>query len=415
MRAITGAAIAGGAALVGAGAYVAHRLATRHDPPKEGPTPGTPTYPWAGGNVVDLKVNYAEFVPAVLADLRAANDVINIVEYNWEPTGPSIEIAEILKQKARDGVEVNVLTDKRGSFGIDANASRADAEAYFDDLRSAGVNVLVHDPGGNLNPFGLYLDHRKMFDIDHRVSYTGGLGLAGSENGKYADWHDLMLRIEGPASAQAGAEFITHWARQGGVVSTRQHEAFAHAADAALTDATASARMLPNTPGVGLDATEDIIGMLDGPDRRVWAMTPYIGDEQVQQAMVRAARAGKDVRVLVPSPESGSNGPQLKISRAFYRELIDAGVRVYEYPTMMHAKAWLGDDRLTVGSTNLSDGALDEYLELSAAVKDDPKTIAKAEAMLEADFARSRELTLDEFGLGDRIVEKLRDVTHLEF
>lgn len=405
--------IAGGAGLVAAGAFVAHQLATRHDQPKEGNTPGTPTYEFVGGNKADMLIGYDEFLPRVLEDLRAARDVINIVEYNWEPTGPSIEIAEILKQKVREGVEVNVTTDKRGSFGIDSTADPADVQAYFDDLERAGVNVIVSDPGGNLNPFGLFLDHRKMFDIDHRVSYTGGMGLAGTEGGKYQDWHDLMLRVEGPAAAQAGMEFIHHWQIEGGTVSQRQFEAFANATPVA--DANAAVRMLPNTPGEGLDATDDFHDLARGPGERFWAMTPYIGDQQVQESLIAAAEAGKDVRVLVPSMESGSNGPQLHISRTFYRDLLEAGARVYEYPTMMHAKAWLADDQLTVGSTNLSDGAIDEYLELSAAVKDDPATIAKAERMLEADFAKSRELSLDDFGAGDRVKEFVRDVTRLEF
>ncbi len=406
------AAVAGGIGLVGAGWYLGHRMATRHDHPKEGNSPEVPTYEWTAGNRAELLIDYREFVPRVLDDLRSATDVINIVEYNWEPSGPSVEIAQILKQKVREGVEVNVTTDKRGSFGIDATGDKDEARAYFDDLAAAGVNVVISDPGGNLNPFGLFLDHRKMFDIDHRVSYVGGLGLASTPGGKYDDWHDLMLRLEGPAAAQAGAEFIHHWQREGGVVSQRQFEAFENARPVAGGDA--AARYLPNTPQVGLDATDDFHAAARGEGDRLWVMTPYIGDEQVQESLVAAAEAGKDVRVLVPSMESGSNGPQLHISRTFYRDLIVAGAHVYEYPTMMHAKAWLSDDQFTVGSTNLSDGAIDEYLELSAAVRD-PATIAKAEAMLEADFAKSTELTLDDFSFGDRLKEFARDRTHLEF
>jgi phosphatidylserine/phosphatidylglycerophosphate/cardiolipin synthase-like enzyme len=90
-------------------------------------------------------------------------------------------------------------------------------------------------------------------------------------------------------------------------------------------------------------------------------------------------------------------------------------VRVFEYPEMMHAKAWMSDDQFTVGSTNLSDGALDEYLELSASVRNDPAMLRQVETMLERDFDRSRELTDDDFGFKDRVVETLRDVTNLEF
>lgn len=415
MRVGTIAAVAGGIGAAGLAGTMAYRHATKHEAPTEGPSPGVPTHPWAPGSRAELLVDYREFVPRVLDDLRSATDVINIVEYNWEPTGPSVEIAEILKQKAREGVEVNVMTDKRGSFGIDSSADPADARAYFDDLRAAGVNVIVHDPGGNLNPFGLYLDHRKLLVVDNRVAHVGGMGLAGSESGKYQDWHDLMLRLEGPAAAQAGAEFLTHWHLQGGQVGARQQATVGRAASTPIADAGASARMLPNTPGVGLDATEDFMAAAAGPGERLWAMTPYVGDRQVQRALIDAATAGKDVRVLVPAPESNNNGPLLAISRTFYRDMVEAGVRVYEYPEMMHAKAWLTDEQLTVGSTNLSDGALDEYLELSAAVRDDAATLAKAERMLEADFARSRELSPDDFGLGDRVKELLREATYLEF
>jgi cardiolipin synthase A/B len=399
--------------VVGVSAYAGGRYAARNEPPVEGHSPGQASYEWTTGNDAELLIGYEAFVSRVLGDLRDAQELINIVEYNWEPTGPSIEIAEILKQQVRAGVEVNVSTDKRGSFGIDSNSDPEDVQAYFDDLEAAGVNVIVTDPGGNLNPIGLFLDHRKLFDIDRRVSYVGGMGLASSPGGKYDDWHDLMLRVEGPASAQVGMEFLHHWKREGGEVSQRQLAAFANAA--AVDDARASVQLLANTPGEELAATEHFMQMARTSDDRLWVMTPYIGTRSVQHAMIEAAERGIDVRVLLPGRESGSNTPQLVISRAFYRELVDAGVRVYIYPGMMHAKAWLGDDEFNVGSTNLSKGALYEYLELSAAIKDDPELLETVEQMLEGDFAKSEELTADDFGLGDRAFEIFRDVTNLDF
>jgi cardiolipin synthase len=413
MNVRTAATVVGGAAALGVAGTLLWRAATRHEQDKEGNSPGVRTYDEVGGNDARLLVGYDKFVPSVLADLRAAKDVINVAEYNWEPTGPSGEIAEILKAKARAGVDVNVTTDKRGSFGVDSNSDPDDARAYFDDLEAAGVHVIVSDPGGNAVPFGLFLDHRKLFDIDHRVAYVGGFGLAGGERGKYDNWHDMMLRVEGPAAAQAGQEFLHHWQLEGGTVSPKQLQAFGNATPVA--NASDAVRFLPNTPGEGLDATDDFFEQAKAPGTRLWVMTPYIGDEGVQKALIAASKAGKDVRVLVPSPESGSNGPQLHVSRAFYRDMINAGVRVFEYPTMMHAKAWLSDDQFTVGSTNLSDGALDEYLELSAAVRNDPEMLDQVETMLEQDFDKSREVQPDEFGFKDRAIETFRDLTNLEF
>jgi len=413
-RTAIAAGIAGSA--VTAGTVIALRPG-RYPDGKEGLTAGVPTHPWTTGNSAELLVEYEEFLPRLYTDLRAARQVINIVEYNWEPSGPGKQIADILKAKARSGVEVNVMTDKRGSMGIDSTTPAREAERYFEDLRSAGVNVIVTDPGGNKNPFGLELDHRKLFDIDHRVSYTGGLGIAGSKAGKYQDWHDLMLRLEGPASAQAGVEFLGEWRTAGGQVSRAQTDAFGSAMRAPggqKTSGPATARMLPNTPGLGLDATDDFFRAASSDSRRLWTMTPYIGDRQVQAALIDAARAGKDVRVLVPGPGSKNNGPLLGISRTFYRDMIEAGVKVFEFPRMMHAKLWMTDDQVTVGSTNLSDGSIDEYKELSAAVRD-PKTLRKAERMFIEDIRQSRQVTTSDFGTKDRVLEKLREVSQFEF
>lgn len=341
---------------------------------------------YAGGNDAQLLVEYPQFVPRVLDDVARAKHVVNIVEYNWEPNGVGGQMAELLKRKAREGVEVNVITDERGSFGPDSRVSRGEAELFFADMRAAGINVRVHDNGTAINPFHKHLDHRKLFDVDGVVSYVGGMGLAE----KYEDWRDMMLRVEGPASAQAAAEFVASWVDLGGTVSERQKAVLAHALVAPTRVGRAGVKYLPNTPGMRDAASDDFFAAAKAAKQRFWVYTPYIGDEQICDALIDAARRGVDVRVLLPSAEAKTNGLLITVSRTFYKRLVENGVHVLEYPRMTHAKAWMSDDTVTVGSTNLTDGSFRWYAELSASVRD-----ARLAARMASEFRRDEALAKD--------------------
>jgi cardiolipin synthase len=389
------------------------------------------SHPVSTGNAADLLVGTAEWLPRQMADLRAApyGSTIFMHQYNWEPTGPGLEVAEVLKEHARRGSQVIVSTDRHGSFGTDSEMWRSDkasVNAMFDDLRAAGVQVLVNEPkeGRGLfgiealsNPLKQHLDHRKFLVINNEVAHVGGMGLAGSASGKYDTWHDLMLRVEGPAAAQLGAEYVARATELGAEFSPETLRTMWQAVDHPARAGAADVRVVANHPGIRTDATEDFFAAAKAAKDRLWVMTPYIGDEDVVQALLDAKRANPqlDVRVLVPGMGVKQNPLFAKLSQSFYAELIEGGVEVYGHERMMHAKAWLADDTFTIGSTNLSRGSLVHYMELSASVRD-AGVAAKAVQMLEGDFSPERRMSVaDVDSIGLRTIGFVRRLFNLWF
>jgi cardiolipin synthase len=348
-----------------------------------------------GGNKVDLLVEYKEWLPQLYQDLSVQRKVINVRQYNWEPTGPGPLVADLLIKQAQGGAEVNVITDKHGSFGTDSEAWRADeasVNAMFDRMRAAGITVTVNDPKAGehwwSNPLKQHLEHQKVIEIDHQIVHEGGMGWAQSATGtkKYGDWHDFYLRIEGPAAAQFGQEYIDAARRLGQPVTERNVSLLAQQVEHPAIAGAAMVRALPNTPGVREDATDELYASIAAAKTRFWLTTPYIGEPKLVEALKDAKARGVDVRVLVPGDGVKQNVLFGRISRSFYEDLVDADIPVHGFDRMMHGKSWLADDELTVGSTNASRGSLEYYGEMSAAV-DDATVSAKMAGVLEHDFA----------------------------
>jgi phosphatidylserine/phosphatidylglycerophosphate/cardiolipin synthase-like enzyme len=325
------------------------------------------SHPVTTGNQVELLVGQSEWTPRLLADLEAERNVININQYNWEPNGPGSVIADLLRRKVREGVEVNITLDAHGSLSkYGSGVPKHEVEAFIDGMRRDGINVTVYEPDFTINPFRKPLDHRKIVQLTN-VAYLSGMGFAD----KYHDWVDLSVRLEGPAAAQVGAEYIARAKDLGLDASARQKAQLSEMFSAPIRDAGAAVRILANTPSEKrFDVTDDFHASAKAATKRFWVMTPYIGHSSVIDTLNETAKRGIDVRVLVPGPESGRNGISVALSRTFLRDL-DPRVKVFELPEMLHAKAWLRDDDvLTIGSTNLSHGSLRFYRELSASVQD---------------------------------------------
>jgi len=310
------------------------------------------------GNDAQLFVGNRNFLPPLFRDVANAKHVINIIQFNWEPDGDGVALAALLKEKARQGVEVNVIIDAYGS----AQGGLVKQYEFFKGLEQAGINVHRNWRIGD----GDYMhawEHRKLYEIDHQVSYLGGLGLGQ----KYDSWTDLMVRMDGPVTAQAGAQFLGSWVNVGGKISPVQKALFESAArgelgpaqvrnarTGAITEGTQTAQLLANRPQVDLAASEQFLQDAVNVKRRLWVTSPYIGSDEIAKPLRDAALAGKDVRIIVPGIKSGRNLKLLAISRTYYADLIKAGAKVYELPSMMHAKSWIADDVTAVGSMNMS-------------------------------------------------------------
>lgn len=230
--------------------------------------------------------------------------------------------------------------------------------------------------------------------IDGRIAYTGGMNVTDDQNEAVrADaYRDLHLRIEGPVVRMLQRVFVEDWA-----YATRSHDFV----DEVL-------RQTPPTRGVGRGIPAQVL--VSGPDsqweaihrahvsaihaarRRVWMATPYfVPGEAAMMALTSAALAGLDVRLLVPR-ETDSKLVTLA-ARSYFGPLLVAGVRIYEYgPRMLHTKALLVDDRLSIiGSANFDHRSFRLNFEVSV-MFDDAGIAAQLERLMQADMAQAREV-----------------------
>jgi cardiolipin synthase A/B len=349
------------------------------------------------GHVAELTSCGDETYPRLWADLRAARDSIVIQMYYCKPGRVADELREVLVDRARAGVEVLLLLDAFGSsFKRD----------YLDALRAAGVEVAKFRA---LKPLALqtafHRAHIRAIVVDGTIGWTGGFGFDDKwlGDGRHeGQWRDTGVRFTGPAVAQLLATFATCWAEATGelLAGARHWGPATRAVASAPDDADAPvAGFLHASPGVGSTEAERLVALaVVGSRKRLWITTPYfVADDDFRRFACAAARRGVDVRILTAGEQSDVKSTRYA-ARARYEELLEDGVRIWEYrPSMIHAKAIVVDGVWgTAGTMNLDNRSMafnDECMYMAY----DPAFVATLERMFEADLALADEIDLATF------------------
>ena len=316
------------------------------------------------GNRVELLLDARENYPAWRAALAAAKRSIHLEMYIFRDDDVGQAFGDLLARKAREGVRVRVLYDWLGALG----KTRA---RFWRRLREAGVEVRCGNRPRLDDPIGwIHRDHRKLIVVDGEVAFVSGLCIGqdwlGWPERSVPPWRDTGMAIRGPAVADAASAFAETWAAAGlplpdDEISSRR--ALPFAGDQALRVVASS----PSTTGMlRLDLLWAAIAR-----RRLWLADAYfVGTWAYLDGLASAARAGVDVRLLVPS---GSDVELVAmLSRTQYRPLLEAGVRVFEWNgPMLHAKTAVVVGRWArVGSTNLNLASWLGNWELDVCVED---------------------------------------------
>ena len=342
------------------------------------------------GGEVTLLQNGDAFYPAMLQAIIAATDNITFEVYIFEPDDIGRLFMDALIDRARGGVEVRLLVDWFGSLKF--------RQRHRDELTRAGVQVQVFRPFSLRNLVRIYRrTHRRAIVIDGRVAFTGGAAIsrkwAGDVRNSH-EWRDSMTRITGPLVGGIQSAFAVNWVYCTGEVLT------------------ASRFLPPLAPGAGPRSVSVVSSPSDAAQpirvlfwlsfaharRRLWICNSYfIPDPRLRKVVVDRARQGVDVRILVPGNHTDAIPVQFA-GRSYYEELLAAGVRIFEFlPAMMHAKTVVVDDAWSViGSANLDERSMELNEENIVGIADGPFARAVAEG-LERDFARSREVRLEEW------------------
>lgn len=356
------------------------------------------------GGTARVLQNGDEFYPVILKAIREARDTVNFQMYIWESGTISDEFIGAFNEAAKRGVEVRVLLDAFGSIKF----KKEDRQR----LRDAGCKLQFFRPLTWYNMVRVFKrSHQRAIVVDGRIGFTGGAAVADKWRGDALNekqWRDNMTMVTGPLVTGIQAAFGNDWVHCCGEIVT-------------------GPRFYPQPPagmagpeaehGAGLDSPEgNAIGLavVSSPSdaqqpvrichwlsfraarRTLYICNSYfIPDNRLRGGVMNRAKAGVDVRILVPGAKTDAKPVRLA-GHTHYEELLRAGVRIYEYqPTMMHAKAVVVDGIWSVvGSANMDERSM-ELNEENVLGICDPELAHQLERGLLEDFKKSKEIDLE--------------------
>jgi cardiolipin synthase len=345
------------------------------------------------GGSVSILNNGDEFIPSLLAEIEQAQRTINFTVYIWSKGTFSDQLIRALEKKQRDGVQVRILLDGLGSLKV--------PDEDFEALVAAGgkVQKFRTPKFGKLTRFHRR-NHRRSIVIDGDVGFTGGMAVSDVWLGHAQDpdhWRDVMFKVTGPMARSLQTAFVDLWAGSSGeLLIDPRHYPVSAPADVPGVDRFVHFTHSPadDTQALAYFYLLPIFAARE----TIYIATPYyIPDHHLQDALIRKAQAGVDVRLLLP----GSHIDNLIVrasAHARYEALLEGGVKIYEYqPTFMHAKYAVVDGAWSIiGSPNLNSRSRDLDEENAFGIYDEPLG-AKLTATFSKDLERSKQLTLDEW------------------
>ncbi len=299
----------------------------------------------------------------LVEDLKKAQNYIFMEFFIVEDGYMWGTVRDVLRQKANAGVEVRFMYD-----GMDA-INRVPYN-YDEQLRKMGIQCRVSNP---VRPFLSTVqnnrDHRKIVVIDGEIGYTGGVNLADeyiNKTVRFGHWKDTAVRLKGDAVQSLTMMFLQMWN-----VNGKYNEDFKkYCTQPGKILRRELGYVIPygDSPFDGENEGEEVyFHILNHAKKYVHIMTPYlILDYEMTQTLRRVAESGIEVIILMPGiPDKWY---AYAVAKTYYKELIEAGVQIYEYtPGFVHAKVFVSDDdTATVGSVNLDYRSLYLHFECGA-------------------------------------------------
>jgi len=343
------------------------------------------------GNRVEVFFRGADAFASMLAAVEQAHEEVLLESYIFKHDATGQLFAGALSRASDRGVAVRVLADGFGSW--------ATRRAFWDGLRSRGVEVRLFHPIWSPIRYLPFRDHRKILVVDRRVAFTGGMNI-GEEYGSSAlpvrpspspslrVWRDTHVRVEGSAAWETAVVFEEGWRHSGG-----RPIGLAPLTLPPSDAPGARVLVLDSRAGRGAREVASLLSAIAGAARRtLWITTAYFAPRRRAIDILGAtARRGVDVRLLLPGP---TDVPIVRhAGHGFFATLLARGVRIYEYQeAILHAKTVVTDGLLSVvGSSNLDLRSFEANAECNDVILD-PATAARMEQRFEEDLARSIEI-----------------------
>lgn len=296
-------------------------------------------------NQIDYFNNGKDKFDSLIEDIRNAKKHIHLEYYIWRGDDLGARLVDELAKKAAEGVEVRVLYDGIGNSLL--------PKYFFDKLRDAGGYTAAFLPRFivRLN----YRNHRKLAIIDGEIGYIGGFNVGDEYLGitkRYGPWRDTHLRFRGDAVDQMQMRFIKDWnftSKKGKVDISEYYFPAREQFDGVATQIVSSG---PDTKWNNV--RNGFFKMMNEAESHIYLTTPYfVPDDGIFESLRVAALSGLDVRIIIPG-----NPDHFFVywaSMSYLGELLEAGVKVYQYERgFIHAKVLTIDGKVaTVGSANM--------------------------------------------------------------
>ena len=329
-----------------------------------------------------------DFFRSLLTELKTAKEYIFLEFFIIEEGKMWNEILKILEEKAKEGVKVRLIYDDFGCFFLLP-------KDFKETLEKKGISCAVFNPFRPfLTAWQNHRDHRKIVVIDGTTAFTGGMNLADeyiNEIEKHGHWKDSGIRIFGPAAWSFGVMFLQQWA-----VCTKKSEDFERFCPkkTKLLSPVKQGLMQPfsDSPMDFEDVYETVyLSLINQAKKYVYFTTPYlILDDSFILALKNAAKSGVDVKII--TPHIGDKRFVHATTRSYYKELLLAGVKIYEYKKgFIHAKSCVSDDTFAVvGTANLDFRSL--YFQFECGVLITSKDTVTS---LYADFCKTKDESIE--------------------
>jgi cardiolipin synthase A/B len=338
----------------------------------------------------------------ILEELKRARHHIHMEYYIVRHDQIGQDIKNILIEKAGQGVKVRFMYDAVGSWQL--------SKTYINELKNAGIETVSFGPVKLpfLNNKFNFRNHRKIIVIDGNIGFVGGLNIGDEYLGRNKDfgfWRDTHLMMRGEAVRTLQLIFLQDW-----YYMTNHSFLTAEYLSPQNDDKShGGVQLIAGGPDNEWSVLKDIFfSMISSARKSVWIASPYfIPDADIFSAIKVAALSGIDVRLLVP------NRPDKRIvfhaSRSYFPELLEAGVKVYEYERgFMHSKIIIVDGELaSIGTSNMDMRSFHLNFEVNAFLFR-TKSTQKLVAEYLNDLEYSIKLDLNTFGerhIGFRLLE----------
>jgi len=345
--------------------------------------------PLYGGNKLTFYNNGVDKFEALIEEIKKAKNHIHLQYYIFLDDNIGNKIKQLLIDKAREGLEVRVLYDDMGAWGVKSR--------FYKEMAAEGIQVepFLKVAFPVLTSRVNYRNHRKVVVIDGEVGFMGGMNIAdryinGIQGGI---WRDSHFKVEGRGVHALQISFIIDWyaTRSELLVSNKYFPFLTAKGDNLMQVATSG------PTGEFKEIHQGIFHAITNAREYVYIQTPYlIPTDALMLAIQTAAMSGVDVRIMLPE-KSDTTFVQIA-SMSFVKDFLESKVKIYLFKRgFLHSKLMIIDDALTItGSANMDVRSFEHNFEIDAFIYNKETALITKNIFLD-DMSYADLINLDEW------------------